>query len=82
MAVGRYVSIAGVVGVLGALVLLTQPAQVAEFWSSARHTRIADPAPVPCQKQEWYNADRACLSWTAPRVAGLEPVMSAPRLSQ
>ena len=28
---------------------------------------IPDPAPVPCKQQSWYNADRACLTWTAPR---------------
>jgi hypothetical protein len=88
MAVRRYVSIAGVAGVLGALVLLTQPAHVAEFWSSAvAHARIPDPPSVPCGKQVWYNADRECLSWTAPRIEGLSiqglaPVASAPLLSR
>ena len=82
MAIRRYVSIAGVAGVLGALVLLTQPAHVAEFWSAATSkARIADPAPVPCSKQDWYNADRACQSWTAPRVEALVSVASAPLLA-
>ena len=82
MAIRRYVSIAGVAGVLATLVLLTQPAHVTEFWSAATtRARIADPAPVPCSKQDWFNADRACLSWTAPRVEGLVSVASAPLLS-
>jgi len=78
MAIRRYVSIALAAGVVGSLVALTGPAQVAEFWSTAR-TRIPDPAPVPCKKQDWYNADRACVSWTAPRP---EALLSAPRFAQ
>jgi hypothetical protein len=30
-------------------------------------THIPDPLPLPCRKQNWTNADRICLSWTAPR---------------
>jgi hypothetical protein len=52
------------VGIFGALI----PAHVARLWSrSAAQTAIPDPAPIPCRKQSWYNADRVCLSWTAPR---------------
>jgi len=54
--------------VAGALVALIQPAYVAERWSPLTvRAPIADPAPLPCRKQSWYNADRICLSWTAPR---------------
>jgi hypothetical protein len=54
--------------VAGTLVALIQPAYVAERWSpSTVQAPIADPAPVPCDKQGWWNADRVCLSWTAPR---------------
>jgi hypothetical protein len=80
MAIKRYISIAGVAGILGTLALLTQPAHVTEFWNPTKHARIADPAPVPCSKQDWYNADRACQSWTAPRVEALAAA-SAPLLS-
>jgi hypothetical protein len=52
----------------GVLVALIQPAYVAERWSPATVLApIADPAPVSCDKQGWWNADRVCLSWTAPR---------------
>ena len=30
---------------------------------------IPDPPPLPCKKQSWPNADRVCLTWTAPRQA-------------
>jgi hypothetical protein len=58
-----------ILGVIGALVVLVQPGYVAERWSAATISRspIADPAPLPCKQQDWWNADRACLSWTAPR---------------
>ena len=54
--------------VAGTLVALIQPAYVAERWSpTTMQAPIADPAPVACDKQGWWNADRVCLSWTAPR---------------
>ena len=68
MAMGRYLSIAVGAGVVAALALLTGPAHVAEFLTPAvARAPIANPPSVSCKKQEWYNADRACLSWTAPR---------------
>ena len=85
MALSRYVSVAVAVGVVASLSLLSQPAHVAEFWSpSIARAPIADPPAVPCNKQEWYNADRACLSWTAPRPdlrGQLLSMQSAPLLS-
>lgn len=54
--------------VVGTLVALVEPGYVAERLSPLfSRTPIADPAPAPCEKQSWYNADRVCLSWTAPR---------------
>jgi hypothetical protein len=54
--------------VAGTLVALIQPAHVAERWSPLTvRAAIPDPAPVPCKQQSWYNADRVCLTWTAPR---------------
>ena len=68
MALGRYVSIAVGAGVIATLSLLTGPAHVAELLRPVvARAQIADPPAVPCKKQEWYNADRACMSWTAPR---------------
>jgi hypothetical protein len=69
MAAGRFVSIAVGAGVVATPALLTEPAQVAEVLKPVvARAAIADPPAVPCRKQEWYNADRGCLSWTAPRV--------------
>ena len=40
----------------------------AKTWQAhAARTLIPDPPPLPCDKQAWFNADRACLTWTAPR---------------
>jgi len=64
---GRYLSVAFAAGLIGTLSLM-QPAHVAELWRpSAAAAPIPDPPPLPCTKQSWYNADRICLSWTAPR---------------
>jgi hypothetical protein len=69
VALSRYVSFVFALAVIGTLVALIQPAQVAELWSpSGARTRIPDPPPLPCKMQSWYNADRVCLSWTAPRI--------------
>jgi hypothetical protein len=69
MAAGRFVSMAVGAGVVATLALLTEPAHVAELPKPVvARTPIADPPAVPCKKQEWYNADRACMSWTAPRA--------------
>jgi hypothetical protein len=68
MALRRYLSIALAASVIGALAVLTRPAHVAELLSrSVAQAPIPDPPPLPCKKQSWYNADRICLSWTAPR---------------
>ncbi len=68
MALRHYLSIALAVSVIGTLAALTQPAHVAELWSSSvARAPIPDPPPLPCKKQSWYNADRICLLWTAPR---------------
>ena len=40
----------------------------AKAWQAhTARTLIPDPSPLPCDKQAWFNADRACLTWTAPR---------------
>jgi hypothetical protein len=81
MALRRYLSIAFAAGLIGTLALLTQPAHVAELWRpSAALAPIPDPTPLPCNKQSWYNADRICLSWTAPRDT--RPVGTAANLDR
>jgi len=47
--------------------VLALPAPVAHLWDLPIVTHIPDPLPLPCRKQNWTNADRICLSWTAPR---------------
>ena len=50
---------------VGEVWLLSPPA---ELWRPlfARAPAL-DPPTVPCSKQGWPNADRICLTWTAPR---------------
>jgi hypothetical protein len=68
MAFRRQLSIAFAAGVIGTLGVLMQLAHVAELWRpSVVLAPIPDPHPLPCNNQSWYNADRICLSWTAPR---------------
>ena len=63
----RHLFVASAAGLIGTFSLM-QPAHVAELWRpSAAAAPIPDPPPLPCNKQSWYNADRICLSWTAPR---------------
>jgi len=52
-----------VVGV-GGLMLLPPPDD--KEWELFAVQRIADPPTMPCGKQTWPNADRKCLTWTAP----------------
>jgi hypothetical protein len=66
MARTRHLSLAFAAASVG-LGVLTQPAHVAELWRpSAERAPIPDPPARPCNRQSWYNADRICLSWTAP----------------
>jgi hypothetical protein len=39
----------------------------ADLWGQPIVAHIPDPLPLPCRSQTWTNADRICLSWTAPR---------------
>ena len=64
----RYLSVAFAAGLTETFSLM-QPAHVAELWRPfAAAAPIPDPPPLPCNKQSWYNADRICLSWTAPHA--------------
>jgi hypothetical protein len=36
-------------------------------WMSRGTVAQIPPSKLPCKKQKWPNADRACLTWTAPR---------------
>jgi hypothetical protein len=61
---GRKLLVLFVVSISSALVL---HAHVAGLWGTPAAARVADPPPLPCRQQNWTNADRICLSWTAPR---------------
>jgi hypothetical protein len=56
-----------VVVALFASSVLVPPAHVATLRGQPVVAPIPEPLPVPCSKQHWTNADRICLTWTAPR---------------
>jgi hypothetical protein len=70
MALSHQMSAAVVIAIIGGG--LVAPALISlstEFWrSQGTRARLPDPIPLPCDQQFWVNADRACLTWTAPRV--------------
>jgi len=55
-----------VVAVCGSSVL-APPIHVVNLRGQLAVAPIPEPLPLPCEKQDWTNADRGCLSWTAPR---------------
>jgi hypothetical protein len=63
----RKVLVTFVVGIICGSSVLVLPAHVAELWGIPIVAHIPDPLPLPCRRQNWTNADRICLSWTAPR---------------
>jgi hypothetical protein len=54
-------------GVLIASILIPP---VADAWMSRGTAQSPKPSALPCEKQQWPNADRVCLTWTAPREVG------------
>jgi hypothetical protein len=63
----RKVLVIFVVGIICGSSILVLPAHVADLWGIPIVAHIPDPLPLPCRRQNWTNADRICLSWTAPR---------------
>jgi hypothetical protein len=55
----------GIIGVLGVLALPSKLSLATTPISG--NTPIPAPPPLPCNQQSWWNADRVCLTWTAPR---------------
>jgi hypothetical protein len=47
--------------------VLALPAHIAALQGRPVLAPIPEPSPLPCRKQHWTNADRICLTWTAPR---------------
>jgi hypothetical protein len=58
--------VAGMVGGYAGLCLLGPTDERQSVAVAA--ARIPDPPAVPCGMQAWPNADRKCLTWTAPRA--------------
>ena len=56
-----------VVGIICGSSVLMLPVHVADLWGKPVAAHIPGPLPLPCGRQNWTNADRICLSWTAPR---------------
>jgi hypothetical protein len=67
MALRRKVLVSFAVGIISGASVLVLPAHVADLWGLPIVAHIPDPLLLPCRKQNWTNADRICLSWTAPR---------------
>ena len=70
MALARRAHAALKVAVAGALVLVVVLLLVSLVAWRPSHLLALFPEPAfePCEKQSWVNADRACLTWTAPRA--------------
>jgi hypothetical protein len=66
MALNRKVLVSFAVGMITGVSILMLPAH-ADLRGLPIVAHIPDPLPLPCRKQNWTNADRFCLSWTAPR---------------
>src|SRR6266576_3198084 len=41
----------------------------ADAWRLSARAPIPELPPLPCNEQNWTNADRVCLTWTAPLAA-------------
>jgi hypothetical protein len=67
MTLSRKLFVSFAVGIIGGSSVLVLPAHVADLWALPIVAHIPDPLPLPCRRQNWTNADRICLSWTAPR---------------
>jgi hypothetical protein len=67
MTLSRKLFVSFAVAIIGGSSVLVLPAHVADLWALPIVAHIPDPLPLPCRRQSWTNADRVCLSWTAPR---------------
>jgi hypothetical protein len=64
-----------VAGALALVVVLLLVSFVSVAWRPSHLlARFPEPAFEPCEKQPWVNADRACLTWTAPRAGVNGPI--------
>jgi hypothetical protein len=66
-----------VVAIICGSSILLLPAHIANLWGMSVVARIPEPPPLPCRRQNWTNADRICLSWTAPRDNMSQAIVAA-----
>jgi len=67
MALLRRVFASFAIAAAGALIASILIPPVGDAWMSRGTAHIQEPSTLPCEKQKWPNADRVCLTWTAPR---------------
>jgi hypothetical protein len=67
MALPRKLALSFAVVAIFASSVLAPPSHVATLQGRPVVAPIPEPLPLPCSEQNWTNADRVCLSWTAPR---------------
>jgi hypothetical protein len=67
MALSRKLVLSFAVVIICGSSVFALPAHVATLRDRPVVAPIPEPLPLPCRKQNWTNADRICLSWTAPR---------------
>jgi hypothetical protein len=72
----RKMLVSVVVGIICGSSLLVLPVHVTDLWGKPVAARIPDPLPLPCGRQNWTNADRICLSWTAPRDSNMSQTIA------
>jgi hypothetical protein len=64
--------------IAGCLIAFIQSPSASDIWQSrAARAPIPDLPATPCNKQGWENADRVCLTWTAPHEAANPPARQA-----
>jgi hypothetical protein len=67
MALRRKALISLAVSIISGSSVLVLHTRGADLWGLPIVAHIPDPLPLPCRSQNSANADRICLSWTAPR---------------
>jgi hypothetical protein len=72
MALPQKVLLAFAVVIICGSSVLALPTHVATLKGRPVVAPVPEPLPLPCRKQHWTNADRVCLTWTAPRDKTLQ----------
>ena len=77
MALSRKLVLSFAVVIICGSSVFALPAHVATLRDRPVVAPIPEPLPLPCRKQLWTNADRGCLTWTAPRDKTLQTAAAA-----